>query len=89
MLQISLIQCIGYSFSLILVVIGPNFLLRKMAFVTSFTKTWFSMWSLVMIAPMFLLGAVTILDVIYPTKNAHIHRSAKLYSGWWDFLSSQ
>lgn len=68
MLQISLIQCIGYSFSLILVVIGPNFLLRKMAFVTSFTKTWFSMWSLVMIAPMFLLGAVTILDVIYPTK---------------------
>ena len=26
------------------------------------------MWSLVMIAPMFLLGAVTILDVIYPTK---------------------
>ena len=55
MLQISLIQCIGYSFSLILVVIGPNFLLRKMAFVTSFTKTWFSMWSLVMIAPMFLL----------------------------------
>ncbi len=69
MLQISLIQCIGYSFSLILVVIGPNFLLRKMAFVTSFTKTWFSMWSLVMIAPMFLLGAVTILDVIYPTKT--------------------
>ncbi|MGN4809845.1 DUF1129 domain-containing protein [Bacillus cereus group sp. MYBK108-2] len=68
MLHISLIQCIGYSFSLILVVIGPNFLLRKMAFVTSFTKTWFSMWSLVMIAPMFLLGAVTILDVIYPTK---------------------
>ncbi|MBD8072063.1 DUF1129 domain-containing protein [Bacillus thuringiensis] len=68
MLQISLIQCIGYSFSFILVVIGPNFLLRKMAFVTSFTKTWFSMWSLVMIAPMFLLGAVTILDVIYPTK---------------------
>ncbi|HDV8361823.1 TPA: DUF1129 domain-containing protein [Bacillus cereus] len=68
MLRISLIQCIGYSFSLILVVIGPNFLLRKMAFVTSFTKTWFSMWSLVMIAPMFLLGAVTILDVIYPTK---------------------
>ncbi|MBN9899632.1 DUF1129 domain-containing protein [Bacillus thuringiensis] len=68
MLQISLIQCIGYSFSFILVVIGPNFLLRKMTFVTSFTKTWFSMWSLVMIAPMFLLGAVTILDVIYPTK---------------------
>ncbi|RWQ76110.1 DUF1129 domain-containing protein [Bacillus cereus] len=68
MLQISLIQCIGYSFSLILVVIGPNFLLRKMTFVTSFTKTWFSMWSLVMIAPLFLLGAVTILDVIYPTK---------------------
>lgn len=30
MLQISLIQCIGYSFSFILVVIGPNFLLRKM-----------------------------------------------------------
>ena len=55
MLQISLIQCIGYSFSLILVVIGPNFLLRKMTFVTSFTKTWFSMWSLVMIAPLFLL----------------------------------
>ncbi|OUB10592.1 NADH dehydrogenase [Bacillus thuringiensis serovar yunnanensis] len=68
MLQISLIQCIGYSFSFILVVIGPNFRLRKMAFVTSFTKTWFSMWSLVMIALMFLLGAVTILDVIYPTK---------------------
>ncbi|MES1049287.1 DUF1129 domain-containing protein [Bacillus thuringiensis] len=68
MLQISLIQCIGYSFSFILVVIGPNFLLRKMTFGTSFTKTWFSMWSLVMIAPMFLLGAVTILDVIYPTK---------------------
>lgn len=68
MLQISLIQCIGYSFSLILVVMGPNFLLRKMTFVTSFTKTWFSMWSLVMIAPLFLLGAVTILDVIYPTK---------------------
>ena len=68
MLQISLIQCIGYSFSFILVVIGPNFLLRKMTFVTSFTKTWFSMWSLVMIAPMFLLGAVTILDVIHPTK---------------------
>ena len=68
MLQISLIQCIGYSFSFILVVIGSNFLLRKMTFVTSFTKTWFSMWSLVMIAPMFLLGAVTILDVIYPTK---------------------
>ena len=44
MLQISLIQCIGYSFSFILVVIGPNFLLRKMTFVTSFSKTWFSMW---------------------------------------------
>ena len=68
LLQMSLIQCVGYSLSLILVVIGPNFLLRKMAFVTSFTKTWFSMWSLVMIAPMFLLGAVTIIDVIYPTK---------------------
>ncbi len=67
-LQISLIQCIGYSFTLMLAVLGPNFLLRKMTFVTSFTKTWFSMWSLVMIAPMFLLGAVTILDVIYPTK---------------------
>ncbi|UYX55450.1 DUF1129 domain-containing protein [Bacillus thuringiensis] len=67
-LQISLIQCIGYSFTLMLAVIGPNFLLRKMTFVASFTKTWFSMWSLVMIAPMFLLGAVTILDVIYPTK---------------------
>ncbi|WOA56185.1 DUF1129 domain-containing protein [Bacillus mycoides] len=66
-LQISLIQCIGYSFTLIVAVMGPNFLLRKMTFVTSFTKTWFSMWSLVMIAPMFLLGAVTILDVIYPT----------------------
>lgn len=26
------------------------------------------MWSLVIIAPMFLIGAVTILDVIYPTK---------------------
>lgn len=39
MLQISLIQCIGYSFSFILVVIGPNFLLRKMTFVTGFTKT--------------------------------------------------
>lgn len=38
MLQISLIQCIGYSFSFILVVIGPNFLLRKMTFVTSFSK---------------------------------------------------
>ncbi|KLA25047.1 DUF1129 domain-containing protein [Bacillus cereus] len=69
LLQISLIQCVGYSFSLILVVIGPNFLLRKMTFVASFTKTWFSMWFLVMIAPMFLMGAVTILDVIYPTKT--------------------
>ncbi|ARX67822.1 DUF1129 domain-containing protein [Bacillus thuringiensis] len=68
MLQISLIQCIGYSFSLILVVMGPNFLLRKMTFVTSFTKTWFSMWSLVMIAPLFLMGVITVLDVIYPTK---------------------
>ncbi len=58
----------GYSLSLILVVIGPNFLLRKMTFVTSFTKTWFSMWFLVMIAPMFLMGVVTVLDVIYPTK---------------------
>lgn len=67
-LQMSLVQCVGYSFSLVLVVIGPNFLLRKMTFVTSFTKTWFSMWFLVMIAPMFLMGAVTILDVIYPTK---------------------
>ncbi len=67
-LQISLIQCIGYSFTLMLAVLGPNFLLRKMTFVISFTKTWFSMWSLVMIAPMFLLGVVTILDVIYPTK---------------------
>ncbi|MGE7880912.1 DUF1129 domain-containing protein [Bacillus sp. NPDC094077] len=62
-LQISLIQCIGYSFTLVLALTGPNFLLRKMTFVTSFTKPWF----LVMIAPMFLLGAVTILDVIYPT----------------------
>ncbi|UYO19000.1 DUF1129 domain-containing protein [Bacillus sp. 41-22] len=62
-LQISLIQCIGYSFTLIVAVMGPNFLLRKMTFVTSFTKTWF----LVMIAPMFLLGAVPILDMIYPT----------------------
>ena len=44
MLQISLIQCIGYSFSFILVVIYSNFLLRKMTFVTSFSKTWFSMW---------------------------------------------
>ncbi|KAA0772454.1 NADH-quinone oxidoreductase subunit E [Bacillus sp. AR2-1] len=69
LLQISLIQCVGYSLSLILVVIGPNFLLRKMTFVTSFTKTWFSMWFLVMVAPMFLMGAVTILDVIYPTKT--------------------
>ncbi|WP_263703365.1 DUF1129 domain-containing protein [Bacillus thuringiensis] len=68
LLQMSLIQCVGYSLSLILVVIGPNFLLRKMTFVTSFTKTWFSMWFLVMIAPMFLMGVVTILDVIYPTK---------------------
>ncbi|WP_368906090.1 DUF1129 domain-containing protein [Bacillus wiedmannii] len=68
MLQISLIQCIGYSFTLIVAVISPNFLLRKMTFVTSFTKTWFSMWFLVMIAPMFLIGVVTILDVIYPTK---------------------
>ncbi|MGA4461844.1 DUF1129 domain-containing protein [Bacillus bombysepticus] len=68
MLQISLIQCIGYSFSLILVVMGPNFLLRKMTFVISFTKTWFSMWSLVMIAPLFLMGVITVLDVIYPTK---------------------
>ncbi|MDM5235730.1 DUF1129 domain-containing protein [Bacillus cereus] len=67
-LQLSLIQCIGYSFTLMLAVIGPNFLLRKKTFVTGFTKTWFSMWSLVMIAPMFLLGAITILDVIYPTK---------------------
>ncbi|PEL81953.1 NADH-quinone oxidoreductase subunit E [Bacillus wiedmannii] len=69
LLQMSLIQCVGYSLSLILVVIGPNFLLRKMTFVTSFTKTWFSMWFLVMVAPMFLMGAVTILDVIYPTKT--------------------
>ncbi|ATI49199.1 NADH-quinone oxidoreductase subunit E [Bacillus cereus] len=68
LLQMSLIQCVGYSSSLILVVIGPNFLLRKMTFVTSFTKTWFSMWFLVMIAPMFLMGVVTVLDVIYPTK---------------------
>ena len=56
LLQMSLIQCVGYSLSLILVVIGPNFLLRKMTFVTSFTKTWFVMWSLVIIAPMFLIG---------------------------------
>ncbi|HFJ9438447.1 NADH-quinone oxidoreductase subunit E [Bacillus thuringiensis serovar roskildiensis] len=69
LLQMSLIQCVGYSLSLILVVIGPNFLLRKMTFVTSFTKTWFSMWFLVMVAPMFVMGAVTILDVIYPTKT--------------------
>lgn len=68
LLQMSLIQCVGYSLSLILVVIGPNFLLRKMTFVTSFTKTWFSMWFLVMIAPMFLMGVITVLDVIYPTK---------------------
>ncbi|MBG0965434.1 DUF1129 domain-containing protein [Bacillus sp. SRB1LM] len=68
LLQMSLIQCVGYSLSLILVVIGPNFLLRKMTFVKSFTKTWFSMWFLVMIAPMFLMGVVTVLDVIYPTK---------------------
>ncbi|AAS42984.1 MULTISPECIES: DUF1129 domain-containing protein [Bacillus] len=68
LLQMSLIQCVGYSLSLILVVIGPNFLLRKMTFVTSFTKTWFSMWFLVMIAPMFLMGVVTVLDVVYPTK---------------------
>ncbi|WP_144656113.1 DUF1129 domain-containing protein [Bacillus tropicus] len=68
LLQMSLIQCVGYSLSWILVVIGPNFLLRKMTFVKSFTKTWFSMWFLVMIAPMFLMGIVTVLDVIYPTK---------------------
>ncbi|HGA0512295.1 DUF1129 domain-containing protein [Bacillus pacificus] len=68
LLQMSLIQCVGYSLSLILVVIGPNFLLRKMTFVTSFTKTWFSMWFLVMIAPMFLMGVITVLDVVYPTK---------------------
>ncbi|MCP1165168.1 MULTISPECIES: DUF1129 domain-containing protein [Bacillus] len=68
LLQMSLIQCVGYSLSLILVVMGPNFLLRKMTFVTSFTKTWFSMWFLVMIAPMFLMGVITVLDVIYPTK---------------------
>ncbi|MGE6538382.1 DUF1129 domain-containing protein [Bacillus luti] len=68
LLQMSLIQCVGYSLSLILVVMGPNFLLRKMTFVKSFTKTWFSMWFLVMIAPMLLMGGVTILDVIYPTK---------------------
>ncbi|WP_166701930.1 DUF1129 domain-containing protein [Bacillus albus] len=68
LLQMSLIQCVGYSLSLILVVIGPNFLLRKMTFVTNFSKTWFSMWFLVMIAPMFLMGVITVLDVIYPTK---------------------
>lgn len=60
LLQMSLIQCIGYSFTVIVAVMGPNFLLRKMTFVTSFTKTWFSMWALVMIVPMFLIGAVTI-----------------------------
>ena len=67
MLQISLIQCIGYSFSFILVVIDPNFLLRKMTFVTSFSKTVFYV-VLVMIAPMFLMGVIMVLDVIYPTK---------------------
>ncbi|PFM65998.1 NADH-quinone oxidoreductase subunit E [Bacillus cereus] len=66
-LQISFIQCVGYSLTLILAIIGPNFLLRKMTFLTGFTKSWFSMWFLVMIAPVFLLGVVTILDVIYPT----------------------
>ncbi|MED1411431.1 MULTISPECIES: DUF1129 domain-containing protein [Bacillus] len=65
--QISFIQCVGYSLTLILAIIAPNFLLRKMTFLTGFTKSWFSMWFLVMIAPMFLLGVVTILDVIYPT----------------------
>lgn len=39
-----------------------------MTFVTSFSKTWFSMWFLVMIAPMFLMGVIMVLDVIYPTK---------------------
>ncbi|CAM3917185.1 DUF1129 domain-containing protein [Bacillus paramycoides] len=66
-LQISFIQCVGYSLTLILAIIGPNFLLRKMTFLTGFTTSWFSMWFLVMIAPVFLLGVVTILDVIYPT----------------------
>ena len=78
MLQISLIQCIGYSFSLILVVMvqfstSQNDLRHKLY------KTWFSMWSLVMIAPLFLLGAVTILDVIYPTKCSHSPKSKVIY----------
>ncbi len=38
LLQMSLIQCVGYSLSLILVVIGPNFLLRKMTFGNKFYK---------------------------------------------------
>ena len=67
LLQMSLIQCVGYSLSLILVVIGPNFLLRKMTFVTSFTKRGFLCGFSYDRANVFN-GVVTVLDVVYPTK---------------------
>ncbi len=82
LLQMSLIQCVGYSLSLILVVIGPNFLLRKMTFVTSFTK---NMVCYVVVSHnrtnVSNRGCNDIrCDLSY--KNVYIHPNAKLYISW-------
>ncbi len=85
MLQISLIQCIGYSFSFILVVIGPNFLLRKMTFCNKFFKN-------VVFYVVFSNDSANVFNGSYygtrcdiSYKNVYIQSNAKLFIGWWYF----
>lgn len=66
-LQISFVQCIGYGMALMIVLVAPNIAFRKMAFRIGFIKQWF-IQVLLMVIPMFLLGAVIILDMMYPTR---------------------
>lgn len=84
LLQMSLIQCVGYSLSLILVVIGPNFLLRKMTFVTSFTKRGFLCGFSYDRANVFNGGCYGIRCGL-SNKTVYIHSNAKLYISWWYF----
>ncbi|MCI0767036.1 DUF1129 domain-containing protein [Bacillus sp. TL12] len=65
-LQISVVQCIGYGMSLMIALVVPNLAFREMAFRLHFSKQLF-VQVLLMAVPMVLLGAVIILDIIYPT----------------------
>ncbi len=65
-LQFSVVQCIGYGMALMIALIVPNLAFRKMAFRLHFSKQLF-VQVLLMAVPVVLLGAVIILDIIYPT----------------------